>query len=523
MLPELRYSVPRSRMQQNALNGLWHNEVVKENHLYDMKNMCGDIMPAICPRMGRTLVRTITKPNGLFVKDGLCWVDGTGFYYEGVKKGTVTDGEKVFGRLGAYVLIWPDKVYYNTYTDTFGKLAASWSGTASFVSYTYEATGEATEVYEGNAIRTTGAAFPFESGEAVFITGASNDDNNRSAIIRDILEDGKLLVFTNNTFVEQSGQSLTIERKIPDLDWMCENENRLWGCKGNEILASALGNPFRWNNFDGTAIDSYGVSVGSDGSFTGAFAYGGYPIFFKEDAIHKMYGDKPSNFQAMASATSGLEAGSHKSLAVAGELLHYMTRTGIVSYSGGVPTPVSFALGLADFKNAVAGSDGRRYYVSMQDEDGEWALYVYDTWAGQWYKEDSTHALGFAYTGGVLYMLDAKDNGLYALRDKNSTETVEWFIETGDYADTDPDKKAAGKLQMRLSAESGARVTVAIQYDSDGVWRTVKTILGAMPNQSMLIPIQPKRCDHFRLRIFGAGRVKLYSITRENYHSTEYR
>ena len=522
MLPNMRVSSARSRSQQTAFNGLWHNEIVKENHLYDMQNMGGDIAPAIQPRMGRTKIRTITKPNGLFVKDGLCWVDGTGFYYEGEKKGDVTDGEKVFGRLGAYVLIWPDKKYYNTATDEFGALEASWTGSADFVSYTYDAEGEAKEVYEGNAIRGK-TKFPFEAGEAVFIEGASKTENNRSTIIREVLEDGKLLVFTNNTFLEESSQNITIRRKIPDLDWLCENENRLWGCKGDEILASALGNPFRWNNFDGTAIDSYGVSVGSDGDFTAAYSYGGYPIFFKEDCIHKMYGDKPSNFQAMASATSGLEAGSHKSLAVAGELLFYMTRTGIVSYSGGVPSPVSFALGQGDFRNAVGGSDGRRYYVSMQDEEGAWALYVYDAWLGCWHKEDDTHALGFAYTGGVLYMLDAKDNGLYKLRDKDSEENFEWFLETGDYTDADPDYKAAGKLQVRLAAEKGCEMTVAIQYDSDGEWHDIKKLTGAIAKQSMLIPVVPQRCDHFRVRISGRGRAKIYSITRENYHGTEYR
>ena len=109
MLPNIRVNASRSRSQQASFQGLWHNEIVKENHLFDMKNMCGDITPAISPRMGRTLVRTITKPNGLFVKDGLCWVDGTDFYYNGSVKGTVADGEKVFGRLGPYVLIWPDR------------------------------------------------------------------------------------------------------------------------------------------------------------------------------------------------------------------------------------------------------------------------------------------------------------------------------------------------------------------------------------------------------------------------------
>jgi hypothetical protein len=199
-----------------------------------------------------------------------------------------------------------------------------------------------------------------------------------------------------------------------------------------------------------------------------------------------------------------------------------MTRTGIVSYSGGVPTPVSLALGNADFSNAVAGSDGRRYYVSVDNGSG-WVLYVYDTWLGVWHKEDETHALGFAYSGGVLYMLDAKDNGLYKLRDRDSEEGFAWFVETGDFTDADPDRKAAGKLQVRMAIDAGAYVKIFVQYDSDGVWREIKMINGELKKQSVLVPIVPKRCDHFRLRFVGGGHVKLYSITRENYHGTEYR
>ena len=67
---------------------------------------------------------------------------------------------------------------------------------------------------------------------------------------------------------------------MPELDFLCENENRLWGCKGDTIYASKLGDPFNWNVFDGVSTDSYAVDVGSAGDFTGCFAYRGYPVFF---------------------------------------------------------------------------------------------------------------------------------------------------------------------------------------------------------------------------------------------------
>ena len=67
---------------------------------------------------------------------------------------------------------------------------------------------------------------------------------------------------------------------------------------------------------------------------------------------------------------------------------------------------VASAFGLERYHNAVAGSDGLKYYVSMQNEAGEWSLFVYDTRLGIWEREDDTQALGFAWDSD-LYFLDA--------------------------------------------------------------------------------------------------------------------
>lgn len=59
----------------------------------------------------------------------------------------------------------------------------------------------------------------------------------------------------------------------------------------------------------------------------------------------------------MGSATLGLAAGCNKSLAVAGEVLFYLSRSGVMAYTGGIPQPMGAAFGTKRFKNAVAGSD----------------------------------------------------------------------------------------------------------------------------------------------------------------------
>lgn len=518
MLPSMKVNVTLNKRRQAAFAGLDHSERVQDGYLYDMQNLSGELSPVLSVRKGRTLVNTIPNFHGIGATDGkLYWVSGTNFVYDGVNKGTVANSDKRFGRLGNTILIYPDKKYYDILADTFGDLEIAWSGSASVTSYTWDTTSEeAAEVYQGNAITTTGTAFPFSKGEAIFVEGSSESANNRSAVIRRIENGGKTLVFTNNIFKEHADEKLTLRRKAPDMEWFCELDNRLWGCKGDDIYASALGLPLSWYDYDLNAASSFAVPVGSDGSFTGAAALGGYAIFFKPDAIHKMYGSKPSNFQAMDSAVAGTIDG--RSLAVANETLYYLSRSGVMAYKGGAPVCISEALGVGRFTQGVAGSDGRRYYVSLYDENG-WQIYVYDTWTGLWFKEDAVQALGFAFADGILYMVGAS-GALWSLGTEDSNG-VEWSMETGDYMEGDPNKTGMGKLQVRLELDAGATAAVQIQFDSCGVWQTCRTVTGAKTKQTFLIPIIPRRCDHYRIRIHGTGGCKIYSIAREYYHASE--
>ena len=66
---------------------------------------------------------------------------------------------------------------------------------------------------------------------------------------------------------------------------------------------------------------------------------------------------------------------------------------------------------------------------------------------------------------------------------------------------------------LRLEAEAGASITAAAQYDSDGQWHTLaKVTAGA--KRTFTLPVLPRRCDHFRLRLTGTGAWRLCSLTR---------
>ena len=517
MLPALPNSDSLRKQMQVKFEGYDHNLGASDGSIWDMKNMCGDLYPMLSPRPERIKIRTLTTPNGIGAKDGLFWVDGTSLYFDGNNVGTVENSKKTFAVLGAYIAIFPDKAYYNTVTNEFGSLEATWTGSASFQDGTY-----AGESAASNSIVTTGSPFPFEVNEAIVISGSSQSGNNKTAIIREISDDKKTLRFYENSFTNTGAENITLKREVPDLDFLCENENRLWGCKGDTIRCSYLGNPFIWDNYDTVSTACFAVDVGSAGDFTGCISYLGYPVFFKEEKIYKVYGDKPSNFQVMSSASLGVEAGSGASLAIAGERLFYLARTGIVSYAGGIPESVYRAFGTEDYHNAVAGSDGRRYFVSMQDVDGVYSLFVYDTETNLWHKEDDWNPVGFAWDGG-LYMLGADGNMWLDGRSRPVEGTPEGnfesMVEFNDFVDESPDRKGYLTFQLRVELDEGTEMQLYMRLDS-GQWEKIQDMT-ASRKRTFLVPIVPRRCDHIRLKIEATGMWRLWAMTRNRYAGSE--
>ena len=132
-LPSL-YPLARRRTAVTAFGGYNHTESCGETEFYSEENLSARRWPALAPRLPRTLVRTLAKPHGLYAKNGLLWVDGTTLYYNGAAAGTVADSDKTFCGIGAKVLIWPDKMYFDLADQTLHPLGAKWAanGTVRF-------------------------------------------------------------------------------------------------------------------------------------------------------------------------------------------------------------------------------------------------------------------------------------------------------------------------------------------------------------------------------------------------------
>ena len=565
-----------SRNMIDTFKGYNHNLRIGEGEFFDMKNMTSDHYPLISPRGKRGVYADAENPQGLIAKDNLCYVEGPDFVVNGyhVDMDLSTDAEdcpKQLISMGAYVIILPDKKYINTLDLTdFGNMEASFvsTGDVTFELCTIDgaaysgaiasssepgdpenlalwidtsSTPHTLKQYSATsamwvAIATTyikisspGIGAAFQQYDGVTISGVLDEnlkDLNSSMVIWACGDDyivvvGILDAVTTQTIDEGA---ITVERRLPHMDFVTESENRLWGCRYgiarngevvNEIYASKLGDFKNWNCFMGISTDSWVASCGTDGQFTGAIAMPGYVLFFKENCLHKVYGNYPANFQIQTTLCRGVQRGCERSLAVVNEIIYYKARHAICAYDGSLPTEISAAMGEERYNNAVAGAHGNKYYISMEDSTGTYHLFVCDTAKGMWHKEDNLRADAFCSCREELYCIDHDTRKIITMLGSGTQDAdkVDWMVQTGIIGTDMPDMKYISRLTVRMSLEVGARVRFFAQYNSMGGWEQLGAISGTNM-RSFSIPIRPKRCDHFRLRIEGTGDAKIYSITK---------
>ena len=548
-----------------AFAGYNHNLRLRDNEFYDMRNISSASLPVVTARERRLRLRKLNKPNGLFAHEKLCWVDGTDFYYDGIKKGDVTDDEKQFVRMGAYVLIWPDKAYYNTHTDEYGCLEARkvTDGTVQcqlcrpdgtlYTDYTVADTAPGVGVNGAlwmdtsatpNVLRqfvavsmmwtsipsvytkitASGIGADFKSFDGVTISGCTDEALNGDFYLIDAGNDFVIVTALIRQAFTQTA-AVTIAREIPDMDFIVESANRIWGCSSekHEIYASVLGDAKNWNTFAGLSTDSYAMTVGSGGRFTGACAHLGDVLFFKEDMIHRMMGTKPANFQLTDTACRGVGTGNDKSICTVNETLYYRSAHDVCAFGAALPGSISLQLGAVQYSKAVGGVLKGRYYLCMAvtGDGGGHALLVYDTNTGVWCKEDDVCVRWFAAWENDLYFVDG--NGyLWSVGGTNPgladdsmqwEGPVAWMLETGDLGLDEPNNKYIAGMQLHVGTDIGTTVRVELQHDATGAWQEV--FRRSFPARgSATIPVIPRRCRTLRMRLRGEGGFTLYAITK---------
>lgn len=367
--------------------------------------------------------------------------------------------------------------------------------------------------FTSSAITKDKREFKFREGDAVTITGCSNNENNKEAEIIIRGATANELTFDDNAFTEATESGIiTIKRTVPDLDFICESNYRLWGTHGNTIYSSKFSDPFNFKVFDGLSSDSYAIDVGSEGDFTGCMPYSSHICFFKENTLHKLYGTKPSNFQITTANVYGVQSGSEKSMHIVNEQLLYKGVGGVYAYTGGVPELISQNFGNKRYSEAVACCDGEKYYISMKNGD-TWNMFTYDVAKNIWLREDDTHAVDMTFFDGKVYYLDA-EGGLYYIDKTADRNGIEWGATFCTMHETMNERKGYSKFHLRMDMSEGAWLAVDIKTDNDLQWKQVFTTHNEKA-KTVSIPIMPTRCDSIDIRLRGKGQCTIKAFIRE--------
>ena len=603
-----RTRVQNSRTLLRAFGGLNEGYGCSEAEYSAGINFSSRDFPALSTRKPRRKLRTLTGLNGMYHLNGLLTVCGKDLVYTPDDGGetvtctdAVADSKKALVGLGTKILIFPDKVAFDTADGSVSALGACWKAEGQSVEFapcdaegrTYTPTGVGREEPESPAdgqiflkvedeehpwrydgtlevysaasgnwtalpldycrITAAGAQEKFCQWDTVTVQGTAAKQAGQWEAL-----DGDCVVYTvtenslcvradpagdyfYGTLVQGNDaaqwtsldgsqtrsiaaeQTVQLERRVPDLDFVTECDNRVWGCSSREnvIYACKLGDPTNWFSYRGIAADSYAVTVGSDGAFTGAATCMGYALFFKENTLHKLCGTKPSDFQLTSLRCRGVAKNAARSLCVLNETLYYLSPDGVMAWDGSIPAKVSAALDagrLANVKQAVGGALDGRYYLHVSREN-EVRLLVYDTERGLWHEEDVC-SFEMASTGGQLYLWDGR--ALWAAdpsreaagqRSEETEQGVEFALTTGDLGLDSPEERYLSRLTLRLDAACRSWVTVEVSYDG-GPWENAAALTVEGPRRNCDLHLVPRRCASLRLRLWGYGQITLRSLAK---------
>ena len=546
----------------------------------DERNVSDDVYPFLAPR--RPFVR-LTDSFGvcrsLEYGSQFSWiVDVPGgaaskLYYAGRDTGLVlSPGKKQTVAMGTRLVVFPDKVSYDTVTGEVKYLDSSFTTEEGVTvrcalsrldggEYEYDSSPAApTDPADGALwcdtssspaslmkysassgvwvpvdstfvkISYPGIGRPFSEGDGVTLSSCAVTSLNGGAAIA-LRGDDFIVVPGIITSPVTQTTPLTVERRAPAMDFVVEYSNRLWGCRSglsndgvlvNEIYASALGDPFNWQKFSGLVSDSYAAGVGSDGPFTGAAVFLGYVMFFKERCVHKVFGNRPSNFQIITSNIRGVAPGAEKSLCVLDEILYYASRDGLMAYDGTVPEVISEPLGDIDPDGSVTEKLGKRiYHFTKRGTVGE--LYVYDTKFALWhsYGEIAPEEAASCFCGvlaaadGDLFVIDSKDSGEAAgdLTGFTSGEEIPfyWYSETGDLTAEDAEVRVV-RVEVTAAVPAGGFVKVSVVSGEEEV--TPAVTVRPTVRRTFTVPVAVPRDRRCRLRVEGTGDAVVYKIAK---------
>ncbi|MDY3303099.1 MAG: hypothetical protein SOW78_02305 [Clostridia bacterium] len=321
-------------------------------------------------------------------------------------------------------------------------------------------------------------------------------------------------------------EELSIEKGIPKIECMCSFNNRVWAAAGKEIYTSKLGDAGEWNDF---TVDDYGTlpyacftaSAQTEGGFTGITSYGSYIYAFKENTIHKIYGDEPDEYKLYTTEALGIAEKYKQCCTKTADSLIYAARDGIYLFRDNYPKRISDKTANGIIPRAMASHGDKCYILSGDDKK---CIYVYDVSKDIWQCENADSDINFliSYSGNVYAASKNKIICLTECNDEDKSEkNIYWSFKI-KFDEKLINKKCFGKAAVRYSLGKNSSFTVKAVYDDD----TRGAVCGAQYDEKDIggctVHLPIKRCLCFYLEFKGIGEFSLKSIKFSFFNGTEF-
>jgi hypothetical protein len=335
--------------------------------------------------------------------------------------------------------------------------------------------------------------------------------------------DRRIVIFPDKLATPYDGdlslESIETEgNAIPSLKYATVHLSRVFGVDDSKVYASAYNDYTNWvtdtadeyNEKNAWFTESQSNSK-ADGKFTGITAFQGHVVCFKKDFMHEIYNTK-NPFRIQDIYAEG--AIDNRTICDVDGNLFFCSEDGVKIYTGGNPRIISLNLGIDRFYNAVAGTDGRCYYLYCSsdkeiNENTVHNLFVYDTFCQCWsraYAPDAIKGIAscnfglFAMTaGGVLYKLDS------------GTYTDSWSIETDLMTGQSCDIKHVDKLQLECEIDAGASLVIFIK-DANGGSEEVWSSEEKYGHVIARVKLRGITSEGFKIKISGSGKVVIRAM-----------
>ena len=513
--------------EQTSFGGLCHRPDAGATDVYDMNNLT--LMPSARSLTVRPERRTVVAardgggtPHGMCNHRGLIVAQGTSLYRmvggELVRLGEVSDTDKSFASFGERLIIMPDKLCYDASTGEISPIelnSGEFGGTVSGNQIVGAGTWEEMGFHVGDGVR-------LEVG-SISVNGYTGPE---VAYCRITAFSGRAM-YVDHEFKQTGQLKMRMVRECPDMTHICACGERLVGCSGNAIHISEAGNPYNWcaTDPDGVASsDPATVRTASAGDFTSCIPWDGYVLLFKADHVCRLIGHGAGSYALDDAPLAG--ASDARSLCQINGDVYYLGITGPCRYGGGQPACLADDIGVY-LTEGCGGTDGRYYYLSARDADGNEHIYVWDPVRSCWYVEDGADVAFMTNVGDRLYFqtsagsIVVEGNAFHPARDGVSEiDTVGSLRATVTFGCDQvslPTPRRLRGLRFVAEAPTGDSASVYVSYDN-GEWHRIGVMEGFGARRTYRIDLVPRACDEYRLRfeLCGAWRIdRIYRVYRE--------